>query len=131
MTTPLPICSDGRTLGTLDGRKIRLVGHYRKSLTARKMRGPKEFRGMIHIELKGRAADYDSKAAATLPAIVEIGKRPPEEVDKMVGKRVEVDGVLVLDPYRAVRESKPTYATVIFGPPELRKVENVRRVSAD
>jgi hypothetical protein len=126
MTTQLPLCPDGRTLGGLDGQKIRLVGLYRKSLTALKMRGPKKFRGEIHIELRGAAADYDPKAAASLKAIVEIGVRPPEEVERLVDKRVQVDGFLVLDPYEDVRKKKVDYATVIFGPPRLRQVQNVR-----
>lgn len=127
MTSTPPICRDGRTLAGLDGRKVRLVGLYRKSLTARKMRGPKEFRGEVHIELEGTAADYDPKAAASLKAIVEIGVRPPEEVDRLVDQLVQVDGVLILDPYEAVRKKKVDYATVIFGPPRLRQVSDVRR----
>lgn len=126
MTTSLPICRDGRTLAGLDGHKIRLVGLYRKSLTARKMRGPKTFRGEVHIELVGSAADHDARAAATSKAIVTIGVRPPEEVDRLVDQRVEVDGVLVLDPYKAVREGNVEHAAVIFGPPELREVQAVR-----
>lgn len=70
--TELPICTDATTLGELDGKKIRLVGHYRKSLTARKMRGPKAFHGEIHIEIEGRPADYDPKGSDERPAIVEI-----------------------------------------------------------
>jgi len=131
MATTLLICSHGQTLGGLDGQKIRLVGLYRKSLTATKMRGPREFRGKIHIELVGTAADAVPKGSSSLPSIVEIGLRPPEEVARLVDQRVRVDGVLILDPYQKVRESKPLYATVIHGPPQLREVETVERVDAD
>jgi len=95
------------------------------------MGGPKKFRGEIHIELRGSAADYDSKAAAHLKAIVELGIRPADEIAGLVDKRVQVDGLLVLDPYEATRKKKVDHAAVIFGPPRLRQVENVRLRPAD
>ncbi len=90
------------------------------------MRGPKTFGATIHIELEGSAADYDSKAASSLPAIVDLGRRAPEEIAELVDRRVRVDGLLVLDPYKAVRESGPTYATVIFGPPRLEEIGEIQ-----
>ena len=89
------------------------------------MGGPKEFRNEIHIELEGSPADYDPKGSNEGPAIVELGERPPEEFARLVDKRVRVDGVLELDPYRQVREAKVDYATVIFGPPRLTQIGNI------
>ncbi len=127
----LPICTDATALGTLDGERIRLVGHYRKSLTARKMGGPKASRGEIHIELEGTAADYDPRGSDKGPAIVEIGVRPSAEVEELVDQRVRVDGVLRLDPYEEIREAGVDYATVIYGPPQLDDVDDVQRADAD
>lgn len=112
-------CRSGKDLASSDGKKVRLVGIYRKSLTAKKMRGPKTFLGFVEIELEGQASDYSSTAGPGKPIVQLVGKRPDEEVVRLVDKRVRVDGVLDLDPYRKVREAKVKHAAVIFGPPQL------------
>ncbi len=126
MNAGLPTCHDAKTLGGLDGRRIRLVGVYGRSLTQRKMRGPGTFEGEMHIRLSGAPADYDPKGSAEGQAIVKLGKRPADEIARLDGQRVSVEGVLVLDPYRAVREAEVNYAAVIYGPPRLREVGPVR-----
>jgi len=126
MNTSLPICADAKTLGGLDGQRIRLVGIYGRSLTQRKMRGPGTFEGEMHIRLTGSPADYDPKGNAEAKAIVELGERPADEIARLDGQRVSVEGLLILDPYRAVREAEVNYATVIYGPPRLRETGPVR-----
>ncbi len=118
-------CRTGKDLASVDGQKVRLIGVYRKSMTARKMRGPKKFRGYVEIELNGQASDYDSKAGPGKPVIELVGKRPDEEVQRLTDRRVRVDGVLRLDPYKEVREAKVSYATVIYGPPQLENAHDL------
>ena len=115
------LCRQGSDLAHHDGQRVRLVGIYRKSLTAIKMRGERLFRGFVHIELEGRASDAVSTASGG-PAIVElVGPRSDEEVERFTGSRVRVDGRLVLDPYRKTREEGVDHAAVIFGPPRLEE----------
>ena len=117
--SPIP-CRSGKDLAGNDGKRVRLVGVYRKSLTARKMRGPRTFHGYVHIELQGLARDHDPRGPPGKPIVELVGKRDPSEVERFVDRRVRVDGVLDLDPYRKNREPGVDHAAVIFGPPQLR-----------
>ena len=121
-------CRNGKDMAHSDGKKVRLIGVYRKSLTSRKMRGQKTFHGYVEIELEGQASDYSSTAGPGKPVVQLLGKRPTEEVDRFTDKRVRVDGVLDLDPYKKAREAKVNYATVIFGPPQLRDAHGLALV---
>lgn len=125
MPTDLPSCTDARDLPEHDGQVVRLIGWYRKSLTARKKGGPRAFRGAAHIELSGDTADYDDTAAPGSAAIVELGVRPADEIERLIDRRVRAVGTLVLDPYKEVREGGVMHAAVIFGPPQLRDVSAV------
>src|SRR5689334_24062871 len=85
----LPICKSGADLARFDGRRVVLVGIYRKRMVPRKMGQPAtEFYGRVQIELTGKATDYDESAWDRALAIVRVGtdRRPDDEIETFVDK---------------------------------------------
>jgi hypothetical protein len=110
----LPICKSGSDLARLDGRRVVLVGIYRKRMVAKMGQPETQFYGRVQIELTGKATDYDETAWDGALAVVRIGtdKRPDDEVAKLVDKQVTVEGRLVLHPPIA----EPNVASPTPGP---------------
>jgi hypothetical protein len=97
----LPICRSGADLAPLDGKRVKLVGTYRKRLVAKKQGRPAtEFYGQAQIELTGKATDYDPSAWDGALAVVSLGidKRPSAEIEKFADQPVAIEGRLVLHP---------------------------------
>ena len=123
---PLPICNHANCLQALDGRRVRLVGVFGRSLTHRKKRGPGTFEGAMHIrltEVRGDTRPRDRRNAI----IVELGVRPAEERRRLEGQVISVEGILTLDPYARARGAGVEHAAIVQGPPVLRAVRDVRR----
>lgn len=101
-----PLCQSTEDMKKLDNQRVRLVGIYRRYLEPTKMPRPgqpvpaPEFLGRAYIEVKGLATAYDPHIADGLPGRVQLGEeaRPPAEVAELDGKKVEVSGLLVLEP---------------------------------
>ena len=97
----LPICRSGADLAHLDGKRVRLVGTYRKRMVPKKQGRPAtEFYGQAQIELTGKATDYDPSAWEGALAIVSLGidKRPAAEIEQFADQPVAIEGRLVLQP---------------------------------
>ena len=98
---PLPICRSGADLAPLDGKRVKLVGTYRKRLVAKKQGRPAtEFYGQAQIELTGKATDYDPAAWDGALAVVSLGidRRPADEIERFTDQPVAIEGRLVLHP---------------------------------
>lgn len=95
-----PTCATGADMKRLDGQVVRLVGVYKKTMSAHKKGGKADkFLGFVHIELEGKATDYDPKQWDGAKAKVDLGgQRPADELTKFTDKKVAVEGKLVLDP---------------------------------
>ncbi|MBS0510406.1 MAG: hypothetical protein JSR42_04345 [Proteobacteria bacterium] len=98
-------CTHADHLRDADGCVVRLCGTYRAVPTLKKMPRPGQPReeaklGQVLISLEGSAAAYDPLALDDAPATVALGDgpRPAEEIAAFDGKRVEVEGRLVLRP---------------------------------
>lgn len=101
VVSSLPICRSGADLARLDGKRVKLVGTYRKRLVAKKQGRPAtEFYGQAQIELTGKATDYDPAAWDGALAVVSLGidKRPADEIDRFADQPVAIEGRLVLHP---------------------------------
>lgn len=97
----LPICKSGADLALHDGKRIKLVGIYRKRMVAKKQGRPAtEFYGQAQIELTGKATDYDPSAWDGALAAVSLGiePRPDDEIATFADRPVAVEGRLVLHP---------------------------------
>ena len=97
----LPICRSGADLARLDGKRVKLVGTYRKRMVPKKQGRPAtEFYGQAQIELTGKATDYDPSAWEGALAIVSLGvdPRPTDEIEKYADRPVAIEGRLVLQP---------------------------------
>jgi len=97
----LPICRSGADLAPLDGKRVKLIGTYRKRMVAKKQGRPAtEFYGQAQIELTGKATDYDPSAWDGALAVVSLGvdKRPAAEIEKFADQTVAIEGRLVLHP---------------------------------
>ena len=97
----LPICRSGADLAHLDGKRVKLVGTYRKRMVPKKQGRPAtEFYGQAQIELTGKATDYDPSAWDGALAVVSLGvdKRPSAEIEKFADQPVAIEGRLVLHP---------------------------------
>ncbi len=123
---PSPLCTRADQLRHLDGRIVRLGGTYLAVPTLKKMPRPGRPRevvtlGEVVIVLEGSAEAYDSTASHEAPAHVALGSgpRPQAEIDDFDGRRVEVEGRLVLRPGR---ESPPAAAAARAGPALLDPV---------
>ncbi len=102
---PSPLCTHADQLRHLDGRIVRLAGIYLGVPTLKKMPRPGRPREEVHlgevvIALEGSAAAYDPMAWDEAPAHIALGSgpRPREEIAAFGGRRVEVEGRLVLRP---------------------------------
>lgn len=101
VVSQLPICRSGADLAPLDGKRVKLVGTYRKRIVPKKQGRPAtEFYGQAQIELTGKATDYDPSAWDGALAIVSLGvdKRPAAEIEKFADQPVAIEGRLVLHP---------------------------------
>jgi hypothetical protein len=101
VVSQLPICRSGADLAHLDGKRVRLVGTYRKRMVPKKQGRPAtEFYGQAQIELTGKATDYDPSAWEGALAIVSLGidKRPAAEIEQFADQPVAIEGRLVLQP---------------------------------
>jgi hypothetical protein len=101
-----PLCQRTEDMKQLDKKRVRLVGIYRKYLEPTQMPRPgrplppPEFLGRAYIEVQGLATAYDPHKAEGTPGQVQLGEtaRPPTEVTDLEGKKVEVSGLLLLQP---------------------------------
>lgn len=98
-------CTHADHLRDADGCVVSLCGVYLAVPTLKKMPRPGCAReevalGEVVIALDGSAAAYDPLATDTAAARVVLGDgpRPAEEIAAFDGKRVEVEGLLVLRP---------------------------------
>ncbi|TAH48981.1 MAG: hypothetical protein EYC67_04545 [Betaproteobacteria bacterium] len=98
-------CTHADHLRDADGCIVRLCGIYRAVPTLKKMPRPGRPReesmlGEVVIAVEGSAAAYDPLAREDAPASVALGDgpRPADEIAAFDGKRVEVEGRLVLRP---------------------------------
>jgi hypothetical protein len=124
-----PRCSAARDMLRLDGHAVCLVGIYRKKWETLTMPRPgrpapdPEFRGYVAIELEGSPEDYDSTLDPGSPTLVQLGldRRPPEEIERFLGKPVQVQGRLVIDadrflPEEALERARPSAMPVLVEP---------------
>lgn len=95
----IPVCKSGADLARLDGQRVRVEGVYRKEMSSAKKGGAESCHGQALIELTGRTTDYDLERFDA-PATVSLGvaPRPDEEISKLEGQSVTVEGRLVLNP---------------------------------
>lgn len=131
-----PLCITSRDLARCDGQRVRLLGIYRKRKTEKPSVGPVKMRrarptdlgyyGIAELEMLGDHKDYRPDNWASATPCVSLGQRPDDEYEACADQLVVIEGVLDVDPYREVREAKPTYATVVWGPPVLRETGAAR-----
>lgn len=102
----LPVVKSAADAKQHDGQRVRLVGLYRKRMTARKMGGPTSFEGYVEIELEGARAEYDPKTAPHVKATVRLGRdpRPDDEIAALAVALVSVEGKLLSSPQSLVKE---------------------------
>lgn len=98
-----------RELLACDGRRVVLVGIYRKRLVPRKMNETtRHFFGHVDLELEGPASDVDPQAGSE-PVRVEYGRqaRPEAEVARFTDQRVQVTGRVVVRPAADPQVAQP------------------------
>ncbi|MBS0544046.1 MAG: hypothetical protein JSR40_09970 [Proteobacteria bacterium] len=107
-------CTHADHLRDADGCLVRLCGTYLAVPTLKKMPRPGAPReevklGDVVITLQGSAAAYDPLALDDAPARVALGDgpRPAEEIAAFDGRRVEVEGRLVLRPAANISGAPP------------------------
>lgn len=107
-------CTHADHLRDADGCMVRLCGTYFAVPTLKKMPRPGAPReevklGDVVITLQGSAAAYDPLAPDDAPVRVALGDgpRPAEEIAAFDGKRVEVEGRLVLRPAANISGAPP------------------------
>ena len=127
----LPVCEEAAQLRGLDGRRVRLIGTYLPVRTLKKMTRPGRPRdevelGAVVIVLEGNASEYDAAAPAGEPVQIALGAdvRATEEVARLRGRRISVEGRLTLDPrVQSTRAASRKPAPVLDDPVELRLAE--------
>lgn len=125
----VPTCGSSEDMARLAGAVVRLVGVYRKKMEVLSMPRPgrpapePRFRGYVVIELAGSPDRYDPTKSPGDPTLVQLGRapRPAAEVDRWLGKTVEVQGRLLLDADillsgAELEQARPASLPVLVGP---------------
>lgn len=106
-----PLCQSSSEMKGFDKQRVRLVGIYKKKMSRKKMNSPEEiFLGYVQIEVKGNPKVIDSSnvPAKVTPVLLGMKPRSADEIKKFNGKRVIVEGRLLLAP--EIDEGQAEYA---------------------
>lgn len=99
------LCRSAADMARLDGQRVLVEGVYQKKMEQLQMprpgrpEPPPVFRGLVELRLEGSAEVYDPTMPEDEPAALLLGQgaRPEEELARLDGQRVRVEGRLVLD----------------------------------
>lgn len=126
----LPLCDSADRAKLLDGQQVRLIGAYLPVPSPTKKPRPGEpsegaWLGQVVIELDGSSAVYDASEHPTSPARIELGAgfRTEEEIASFRGRRVSVEGRLVLAPTPPPDVASPKPKPALLEPARLSLVE--------
>jgi hypothetical protein len=109
---PEPAVSSLQHLAPRDGQRVVVEGIYTKRMSQKKMNDPKlYFFGFVDLELDGGRVQL-----STL-------RRPEEEVEAFAGKRVRVEGTVVMDRGAGSEYARPDPTPTLLEPSTVTLAE--------